>query len=94
MEDVEEPAPRKRKREEMDHHLLIGYVNDPDDPENESLDTKFRRGEAIPRVDGEELDDADDGEDVEDLEQEEEPEDSEWCLAGQALEREFLSEED
>lgn len=57
--------------------------------------TKFRRGEDIPELDIDEPGEEDENEpEIEDLESEEEAEDSELCLAGQALEREFLSEED
>ena len=68
---------------------------DQSNPENETLMVKFRRGEPIPIVDGDERDDEDSNEpEIDELESDEEVEDSELCLAGQALEREFLSEED
>ena len=54
--------------------------------------TQCRRGEAIPIVDGDEPDEEDSNEaEMDQLEPEEEIDDSEWCRAGQALEREFLS---
>lgn len=95
--DKDESPSRKRKLEVADHDLLIGGVIDQDSPENDTLMVKFRRGEDIPDldVDVDDPNDEDDNEpEVEDLETEEEPDDSELCLAGQALEREFLSEED
>lgn len=56
---------------------------------------RFRRGESIPVVDGMDPDDEDSNEpEIDELESEGEGDDSELCLAGQALEREFLSEED
>lgn len=94
---MDESPSRKRKLEVADHDLLIGGVIDQDSPENDTLMVKFRRGEDIPDldVDVDDPNDEDDNEpEVEDLETEEEPDDSELCLAGQALEREFLSEED
>ena len=92
--DDEAPPSRKRKLE-FDHHLVIGNVIDSDSPENETLMDRFRRGESIPVIDGDEPDDEDSNEpEMDDLESDPEGEDSELCLAGQALEREFLSEED
>lgn len=74
---------------------MIGGVIDQKSPENDTLMTRFRRGETIPVLDGSEPDDEDSNEpEIDDLESDEEMEDSELCLAGQALEREFLSEED
>lgn len=93
--DDDAPPSRKRKLEMADHHLIIGAVIDQDSPENDTLMTRFRRGEDIPVLDGDEPDDEDSNEpEIDDLESDEEAEDSELCLAGQALEREFLSEED
>lgn len=74
---------------------MIGGVIDQNSPENDTLMTRFRRGETIPVLDGDEPDDEDSNEpEIDDLESDEEMDDSELCLAGQALEREFLSEED
>ena len=91
----EAPPSRKRKLEIVDHDLLIGGVIDQDNPENDTLMERFRRGEFIPVVDGDEPDDEDSNEpEIDELETDEDMDDSELCLAGQALEREFLSEED
>lgn len=94
MNEAQQPT-RKRKLEVADHNLIIGGVIDQDSPENDTLMERFRRGESIPVVDGDEPDDEDSNEpEIDELESDEEVEDSELCLAGQALEREFLSEED
>lgn len=101
---------KKRKHEVMvnEHSLIIGDVTECDNVENESLLNQFRHGEAIADIGDDEpdeeqdLDIADRAEDEEeshpaefdDLEPEEGFDDSEWCLAGQALEREFLSAEE
>lgn len=91
----DESSSRKRKLEVADHNLVIGGVIDKNNPENDTLMVKFRRGESIPVVEGDEPDDEDSNEpEIDELESDEEVEDSELCLAGQALEREFLSEED
>lgn len=94
--DVGESPSRKRKLEVADHNLVIGGVIDQNNPENDTLMVKFRRGESIPVLDGDEPDEEDSNEpEIDELESDEEAEDSELCLAGEALEREFLiSEED
>nr|CAH0099104.1 unnamed protein product [Daphnia galeata] len=93
--DGDASSSRKRKLEVEDHNLIIGGVIDKTNPENDTLMVKFRRGESIPVVDGDEPDDEDSNEpEIDELESDGEAEDSELCLAGQALEREFLSEED
>lgn len=91
-----ESPSRKRKLEVADHNLVIGGVIDQNNPENDTLMVKFRRGESIPVLDGDEPDEEDSNEpEIDELESDEEAEDSELCLAGEALEREFLiSEED
>ena len=52
--DTTETTSKKRKRDETneysDHQLLIGNTLDANSPENESLSSKFRRGEHIPQV--------------------------------------------
>jgi len=87
-------ASKKRKRNRTpDHGLFIGDVSDVNSRDNDSLMTQFRHGENIPVMEGDWQDDFDDEDSnepqLDDLEQEEEASDSELCLAGQALEREF-----
>lgn len=90
-ERSERPS-RKRKLLETDHGLIIGNVCDSNNPDDDSLSMRFRRGETIPVLDGDDPDDEDSNEpEMDQLEQDEEVADSEWCLAGEALEREFLS---
>lgn len=93
-ERSERPS-RKRKLLEADHGLIIGNVGDSNNPDDDSLSMRFRRGETIPVIDGDDPDDEDSNEpEMDQLEQDEEVADSEWCLAGEALEREFLSGEE
>lgn len=98
MGEARRQSSKKRKREEAlvdsEHHLFIGNVTEPNNPDNESLLTKFRHGERIPEVDAEREEEDSNDPEVEELEPDEEADDSEWCLAGEALEREFLSGEE
>lgn len=85
---------------------MIGDVSKTNDPENDSLLNQARHGEPIPQFKGinvdydDDEDRADDEEEpnaveFDEMEQDEDVlDDSEWCLAGQALEREFLSGEE
>ena len=77
-----------------DHNLVIGSVLSENDPDNETLLERFRKGETIPPLDDEPDDEDADEPEIDALETDDEVDDSELCLAGQALEREFLSEED
>lgn len=59
--------------------------------------TQFRHGENIPVMEGDWQDESEEDEDsnepeLDELEPDQEPLDSELCLAGQALEREFLED--
>ena len=101
----EEQPHHKRRCMQKKGSLIIGDVSETNDPENESLLTLAREGWPIPQEEVEEeeenelnMKDRDDDEEepnvpeLDDLEQDEDAlDDSEWCLAGQALEREFLS---
>ena len=106
VEEVEQPPPEKKWKHHMEttesgsNTLLIGDVSCTNDPENDSMLNQARHGEAIQLEDTNSdfnINDRDDDEEddnvaeLDDLEQDDVPDDSEWCLAGQALEREFLS---
>lgn len=86
------PTSFKRKREKMDDHLYVGDVLGTSVLETNSISRKLGRQEDTAEAEG---DEGDDEPDVDDLEPtDEDVDDSEWCLAGQALEREFLSGEE
>lgn len=84
---------KRRLSQILDHGLIIGDVSDVNSRENDSILNQFRHGESIPLIEGDCQDDFDDEDSnepqLDELEPEEEPLDSELCLAGQALEREF-----
>lgn len=104
---MEQPPPEKKWKHHMEttesgpNSLLIGDVSYTNDPENDSMLNQARHGEPIPQLEDTNSDfniiDRDDDEEdanvaeLDELEQDEGLDDSEWCLAGQALEREFLS---